>query len=62
MLEIDDHHGDGFLLSKNLMEKRAAIRMTNRVAGPPRSENAPPTAQRSPPQPSDHNTLRKSAR
>ena len=32
MLEIDEHHGGGLLLSEHLMEKRTATYMTNRQA------------------------------
>ena len=33
MLEIDEHHDGGSLLSEHLMEKRTATCMTNRQAG-----------------------------
>ena len=50
ILKIDEHHGSGFLLSEHLMDKRTATCMTNPQASPPRSEHAPPTAKRRPPQ------------
>lgn len=61
MLEIDGHHGGGFLLS-NISWRREQHRcMTNRQSGLPRNEHAPPTAQRRPPQPAPQLTLRNSA-